>query len=152
MNGGDGVAEGSLHHAAVFLGGFDGLFQVPHVVQRVENPDDVDAVFNGLAAEGVHHIVGVVLVAQDVLAPEEHLELRVGQSLAELPQTLPGVLVEKAHARVERRAAPALQRPVADGVQHLTGGEHVLHPHPGGRLGLVCIPEDGVGDIQGLLR
>ncbi|CAN4041366.1 DUF1835 domain-containing protein, partial [Dysosmobacter welbionis] len=83
VDGGDGVAEGGLHHAAVLLGGLDGLLQVPHVVEGVEDPDDVDAVFNALAAEGVHHVIGVVLVAQDVLAPEEHLELRVGQGTAQ---------------------------------------------------------------------
>ena len=60
-------------HAAVLLGELDGGFQVAHIVQRIENTDDIDAVFNGLAAELLHHVVGIVLVAQDVLAPEQHL-------------------------------------------------------------------------------
>ena len=151
VDGGDGVGEGGLHDAAVLLGGLDGLLQVPHVVEGVEDADDVDAVLNGLAAEGVHHVVGVVLVAQDVLAPEEHLQLGVGQVLAQGPQPLPGVLLQKAHAHIEGGAAPALQGVVADGVQHLAGGEHVLDPHTGGGLGLVGVTEDGVRDLQGLI-
>ena len=151
VDGGDGVAHGSFHHAAVLFGGADGLLQVAHVVEGVEDADDVDAVFNGLAAEGIHHVVGVVLVAQDILSPEEHLKLGVGQSLAQCPQPLPGVLVQKAHARVEGGAAPALQGPVADGVQDLAGREHILQSHAGGRLRLVGVPEDGVCDIQGFV-
>ena len=152
MDGRDGVGKRAFHHAAVLLGGLDGLLQISDIVQSVENADDVDAVFDGLPAEGIHYVIGVVLVAQDVLAPEQHLQLGVGQGLAELPQPLPGVLVQKAHAGVEGGAAPALQGPVADGVQHLAGGEHILHPHAGGRLGLVGVTKDGVCDIQGLVR
>ena len=93
MDGGDGVGQGSLYHAAVLLGGSDGLLQVAHVVECIEDPDDVDAVLNAFGAEGVHHVVGVVFVAQDVLAPEEHLQLRVGKSPAQLPQPIPGILL-----------------------------------------------------------
>ena len=81
VNGGDGVGQGGLHLAAIFLCGLYGLLQVAYIVQSVENTDDVDAVFNGFATEGIYHIVGIVLVAQDILAPEEHLQLGVGQTL-----------------------------------------------------------------------
>ena len=33
--------------STVLLGGLDGLLQIAHVVERVENADDVDAVFDG---------------------------------------------------------------------------------------------------------
>lgn len=152
VDGGDGVAHGGLHLAAVLPGGLDGLFQIPHIVQRVENADDVDAVFNGLAAEGVHHVVGIVLVAQNVLATEQHLQLRVLHVLADGPQPLPRVLVQKAHTGVEGGAAPALQRVVADGIQHFQRGEHIRRGHTGGRLRLVSVPEDGIRNEQGLVR
>ena len=152
VDGGDGVAHGGLHLAAVLPGGLDGLFQIPHIVQRVENADDVDAVFNGLAAESVHHIVGIVLVAQDVLATEQHLQLRVLHVLADGPQPLPRVLVQETHTGVEGGAAPALQRVVADGIQHFQRGEHIRRGHAGGRLRLVGVPEDGIRNEQGLVR
>ena len=152
VDGGDGVAHGGLHLAAVLPGGLDGLFQVPHIVQRVENADDVDAVFNGLAAEGVHHIVGIVLVAQNILATEQHLQLRVLHVLADGPQPLPRVFIQEAHTGVEGGAAPALQRVVADGIQHFQRGEHILRGHAGSRLRLVSVPEDGIRNEQGLVR
>ena len=33
------AGQGSLHDAAVLLGGLDGLLQVPHVVEGVEDAD-----------------------------------------------------------------------------------------------------------------
>ena len=152
VDGGDGVAHGGLHLAAVLPGGLDGLFQIPHVIQRVENTDDVDAVFNGLAAESVHHVISIVLVAQNILATEQHLQLRVLHVLADGPQPLPRVLVQKAHTGVEGGTAPALQRVVADGIQHFQRGEHIRRGHTGGRLRLVSVPEDGIRNEQGLVR
>ena len=148
VDGGDGVAEGGLHLASVLLGGLDGLLQVAHVVECIKNADNVDAVLHALAAEGVHHVVSIVLVAQNVLAAEEHLQLGVGQMLAQRPQTLPGVLLQKAHTDVKGGAAPALQAVVANGVQDLTGREHVLDGHAGGSLGLVGVTQDGIRDFQ----
>ena len=152
VDGGHGIAEGGLHLSAVFLGGLDGLLQIAHVVESVENADDVDAVFDGLAAEGVHHVVGVVLVAQNVLAAEEHLQLGVRQVGAQLTQPLPRILVQKAQAGVERGAAPALKRVISDRVENFAGGEHLLERHARGSLRLVCIAQDGVGDEKRLVR
>ena len=103
------IAQRRLDPALILLHRVDGLLQVPRVVQRVENSDHVDTVFDALLAERIHHVVCVVLVAQDVLTPEQHLQPRVRQRLTQLPQALPRVLAQKAHACVERRAAPALQ-------------------------------------------
>ena len=152
VDGGNGVRQGGFHNTAVLLRGADGLLQIAHIVERVENADDVDAVFDGLAAESIHYIVGIVLIAEDVLPAEEHLQLGVGQGLAQLAQALPRVFLQKAHTRIKGSAAPAFQRPIADRVQHLAGGQHVLHPHPGGCLRLVGVTQDGIGNIQGLVR
>ena len=69
-----------------------------------------------------------MLVAQDVLAAQEHLQLGVGQLLAELLQPLPGVLVEVAETDVKGGAAPALDGVVA---------------------GLVDLVQDGLVDVKG---
>ena len=152
VDGGHGIAEGGLHLSAVFLGRLNSLFQIADVVESVENADDVDAVFDGLGAEGVHHVVGVMLIAQDVLAPEQHLQFCVLHVLADGAQALPGVLPQKAHTCVKGCAAPALQGVVPDGVQGFQGGQHILDGHAGGRLGLVGVPEDGISNQQGLIR
>ena len=152
VNGGDGVGHSGLNGTAILDGGLDGLLQVAGIVQSVEDTDDVDTVLDGLGAEGIHNVVSVVLVAQNVLSTEQHLQLGVGHGLAQLTQTLPGIFVQEAHAGVEGCAAPALQRPVADGVQNFAGGDHILQTHTGGSLRLVCVTQDGISDIQGLVR
>ena len=152
MDGGHGVAEGGLHLSVVLLGGLDGLLQIADVVEGVEDADDIDAVLDALAAEGVHHVVGVVLVAQNVLAAEQHLQLRVLHVLADGAQALPRILFQKAHAGVKGSTAPALQRVVADGIQLLQRRQHVLDGHAGGRLRLVGVTQDGIGDQQGFIR
>ena len=121
MHRADGVAQRNLGPAAVLLHGLNSLAQVADVVQRIEDADDIDAVFDGLLAEFLDDIVGIVLVAQNVLAAEEHLQLRLGHVGLQGAQALPRVLVQEAHADVKRRTAPALQRPVAHVVQELAG-------------------------------
>ena len=91
----------------------------------------------------LHHVIVIVLVAQQVLATQQHLQLGVGHGLAELPQTLPGILVQVPQAAVEGSAAPALHG-VVTGLVH--GGQDALHigkGHTGGHQGLVGIPQDG---------
>ncbi|MPN29330.1 hypothetical protein SDC9_176783 [bioreactor metagenome] len=114
MDGRDRIGDGGLRKTAVLFYAADGLFHVSRVVQRVEDPDDVNAVFDGFCAEGVHHVVGVVSVAQNALSPKQHLQLRVGQVSAQCAEPFPWILVQIAHTRVKGRAAPAFQRVVTD--------------------------------------
>ena len=146
VHGAEGVAQGHLADAAVLLGGLDGRLQVAGIVQGIEDADDVDAVLDGQAGELIHHVVGVVAIAQYVLAAEQHLQLGVGQGFLQLAQAHPGILVQEAQAAVERRAAPALQGIIANLVQHLAGGQHVLGAHAGRSLGLVRVAKDGLGN------
>ena len=146
MDGADGVAHGHLRSAAVLLGGLHGGFHVADIVQRVEAADDVDAVFDALFDEELHHIVSIVLVAQQVLATQQHLQLGVGQTLAQDAQALPRVFVQEAQAAVEGRATPALQRVVADLVQLGKHGLHLGGGHTRGGLTLVAVAQNGIGN------
>ncbi|MNZ75478.1 hypothetical protein D3C78_939560 [compost metagenome] len=141
-----GVGNGAL---GVFAGGFhrfDGHAQVTHVVHGVEDAEHVDAVDRGLGDEGLDHVVAVVAVAQQVLAAQEHLQAGVRQRGAQLAQTLPRVFLEETYAGVERRAAPAFQRPVADFVELVADRQHVFGAHAGGEQRLVGVAQDGIGN------
>ena len=81
-----------------------------------------------------------MLVAQYVLAAEQHLQLGLGQRLFKFPEAHPGILVKEPQAAVKGRAAPALQGIEAGVVQYGAGGKHVLGAHTGGRLRLVRVP------------
>ena len=144
VNGALSVADGNLRHAAVFLDVLYSGLHVPGIVQGVENTNDINAVFDGLFAEGFHHVVGIMAVAQKVLSPKQHLQLGVGQTLFQGAQTLPGIFIQKAHAHVEGGASPAFQGPVADTVQKGQNGHHVLQFHAGSRLGLMGVAQNGI--------
>ena len=55
-----------------------------------------DAVADRALDELFHHVVRIVLVAQNVLAAQQHLQLGIRQGLAQLAQALPRILVQEA--------------------------------------------------------
>ena len=88
-----GVADAGLNMGTLLVGCLDGSLKVAGVVQRVKDTDDVDAVGNGLLDEVLDGVISVGTVAQHVLTAEQHLQLLVGEFLAQDAQTLPGILV-----------------------------------------------------------
>ena len=110
--GRDGVFGG------IFLGRLKCGGDVAEVVQCVEDTQDVDAVLDGQFDELLDDIVMVVLVAEQVLAAQQHLQLGVGHGLADIAQSLPRILAQIAQAGIERCAAPAFHGVIA-GLVHL---------------------------------
>ena len=108
VNGACGVGDGAGGLSAGLHGLLYRDLEVVNIVERVENTDDINAVFYRAAHEAAHHVVAVMLVAEDVLSAQQHLELGIGHMRLYLAQSLPRVLVEKAQAHVEGCAAPAL--------------------------------------------
>ena len=72
-----------------------------------------------------------MLVSEDVLATQKHLERGLAADLLDPAEALPGVLPEEAHAYVERRPSPAFERVVSRVVDGLGDGEDVVRAHPG---------------------
>src|SRR5690606_29637044 len=62
--------DGTLRMAAGLLRGLDCRAHIAHVVERVEDADNVDSVSHRELAEGRHHIVGVVPVTDQILAAQ----------------------------------------------------------------------------------
>ena len=145
-----GVADGHLGKAAVLLHKLYRCLDVPGVVQSIENTHHINAVLQRLLNKGLYHIVSVMAVAQKVLAPQQHLQLGVGQALFQGAQALPGVFVQKAHAHVKGSAAPAFQGPVANAVQKGQHLHHVLQLHAGSRLRLVGVAQNGIHYLKGI--
>ena len=89
-----------------------------------------------------------MLVAENVLAPQEHLQRRLAADGLDLPEALPGIFAQEAHADVKRRPAPAFEGIVARRVDLFGDGENVVRPHARGPQRLVGIPQRGVGDAN----
>ena len=150
VHGAQGVADAALNMSTFLIGCLDGSLQVAGIVQRVENTDDIDAVGNGLLDEVLDGVICIGAVAQHVLAAEQHLQLLVGQLLAQDAQTLPGVLIQETDAAIERSAAPALHREVRDLVHLGQDRAHFIHRHTGSQQRLVSIAQDDFRDLDGL--
>ena len=145
-----GVADSSLHHATVLFDKLHGSFHVPGIVQCVENTHHVDAVLNGLLAECLHHVVGVVAVAQDVLATEQHLQAWCWEGPSSGCAAAPRGLRSKSAYTHQRWRRPALQGPIPNAVQNGQDRDHVLNLHAGSSLGLVCVTQDGIHYLKGI--
>ena len=103
------IGNGRLH---VFLAGFhfaDGAFHVTHIVEGIENPEDVDSVGGRSFDELIEHVVGIMPIAHEVLSPQQHLQLGFRHRGAEGTQPFPGILFEETQAGVEGCAAPNFQ-------------------------------------------
>ena len=148
VHGACGIGERAFGDFAAFLDRFDGELHVAGVVEGVEYAEYVDTDFGGVLYKGDKDIIGIVLVAEDVLPAKEHLEPGVGHMLLYGANPVPGALAQVAHARIESRAAPALDRPVADLVELLEDWRHVLRAHAGRQERLVRVAQDGVGDFE----
>ena len=148
-----GVAHGGLQQLVLAEHLLHGHLHARHPVQGVEDAEHVDAALGGLLHEGAHQIVGIVGVAHQIGAAQQHLERDVGDLLPQQAQALPRGLVEEAVGHVEGGAAPHFQREaVPQDIGHTVGAlDHVAGTHTGGQQALVGVPHGGVGEQQLLL-
>ena len=144
----DGVGHGALGVPVDLQGRLDRGLQVAQVVHGIEDAEDVDAVLRRPLDKPADHVIGIVPVAEDVLAAKEHLLRGVGHGRLQGSQALPGVLTEVADAGVESCAAPGLERPVADLVELLGDRQHVVQAHAGREQGLMGVAQDDLGNRE----
>ncbi len=146
MDRADGVTDGGFR---MFAAGFhfaDGPIEIPHVVKGVEDAEDIDAVRGRPFDEPLHHVVGVMAIADQVLSAQQHLELGVGHGGPQGPEPFPGIFFEEAQAGVESGAAPDFQRPIADPIKLLRDGQHVFRAHARRQQRLMAVPQRDIRD------
>ena len=146
-----GVADAGLYMSTLLVGCLDGSLQIAGVVQSIKNTDDVDTVCNGLLYEILDSVIGVGAVAQHILAAEQHLQLLVGQLLAQDAQTLPRILIQETDAGIERSTAPALNGEIRNLVHFGQDGAHFVHRHTGGQQRLMGVTQDNLSNLNGFL-
>jgi len=146
VGGGDGVRDRTLEVPADVFDGRHRPLHVPDIVERVEDPEDLDSVLDGGRDKPVDNVVGIVAVSDQVLATEEHLDAGVRKALLQAAEALPGVLGDIPDAGVEGRAPPRLDRPEACLVEQAGKGEHVLSPESSGNERLMGVPQGSIGD------
>ncbi len=144
-----GIAQRALGVRAVAAHRLQGGFHIARVVHGVKDAEDVHAVFHRAFDEAFHHVIGVMAVAEQVLAAQQHLQGGLRHGLFKLAQAQPRVFAEKADAGVKGGAAPALQRPVAHVVERGGNRQHIVKAQTGGEKGLVGVAQDDIGNGNG---
>ncbi len=141
------IRERDLRVPLLFVCRFHRCLQVPQVIKAVENTDDVNAVRNRLLHEIFHYIVRVMVVTQNILAAEKHLQLRVFKTGTQLAEPLPRVFFQKAQGSVKRCPTPALHRMVSHFVHLVYNRQHLLGGHSCRNQGLMGIAQNSLCNL-----
>ncbi|CQI67154.1 Uncharacterised protein [Salmonella enterica subsp. enterica serovar Typhimurium str. DT104] len=144
-----GVGECALGVRAVAAYCLQGGFHIARVVHGIEDAEHVHAVFHCPLNEAFHHVIGVVAVAEQVLAAQQHLQGSLRHGFFELAQAQPRVFAEKTNTGVKGGAAPALQRPVAHVIERGGNRQHIVKAQAGGEQRLVSVTQDDIGNGNG---
>ena len=89
-----------------------------------------------------------MVVAQQILAAQQHLQLGVFHVGFDFAQPLPRILVQVTQAAVECRTAPAFDRMIAGLVHIVQYGFKIVKRHTGCDQRLLCIAQHGFGDVH----
>ena len=124
----------------------NGRAKITHVVQRVEDSEDVDSVDGRAFDEPLNHVIGVVTISEYVLPTKQHLLRSARHRRLQSPDPLPRVLSEVANARIEGGAAPGLQRPESHLIEFRGDGKHVVDTKARCKQRLVGVTQNDVGN------
>ena len=145
---GQGVADAALDVLAGFLDGPEGRLEVSRIVNRIENPEDVQTAFACVEAELSHDVISIVSVANDVLTAKEHHQFGVGHQLSQLYQSRPGVFIQKSGRYVKGGTTPDFHAEPTNFIHRFRNGDHVLRSHSGRQRRLVTITKSCIRDLK----
>ncbi len=143
----DRIDERALRMSAGSLRGLHGTFDVADIIESVEDTDDIDAVGDTALDEFRDHIIGIVVVAEDILPAEEHLEFRILDMLADRAKAFPRIFVQIAQAGIESSTAPGFQGIKTTLIQRFQDRKHIADAHPCRAQGLMPIAKDSFNDL-----
>ena len=111
VDGTHGVANRGFDMLAALFDHLHGGFDVPDIVQRVEDPKHIDAMFGGSLNKFFQDVVGVMTVADDVLSADKHLKAGIRHRGAKGSESFPGVFLKKPQTGVKGCSTPDFKRP-----------------------------------------
>ena len=121
---------------------------VAQIVQRIKNTDDIHAVLDALADKTAHGIIRIMVIAEQVLTAQQHLQLGVLHVRFDLAQTLPRVLIQIAQAGIEGRTAPALNRVIPGLIHLIENALEILKRHSRRNQRLLRVTQHRFGDVH----
>ncbi|GFI30392.1 hypothetical protein IMSAGC013_01782 [Lachnospiraceae bacterium] len=74
------IGKSNLCMTFFFVGCGNCSLQIAQVIQAVKNTDDINSVCNGFLYKILYHVICIRTVTQNILSPEQHLQLGVLKS------------------------------------------------------------------------
>ena len=142
------VADCAGSDCAVFQRFVHSNLNVAHVVECVENTNDVNTVFNGLFHEHTNDIVGIMFISQKVLTAKQHLQFHVRAFCTDFAKPLPRIFVEVAQAGIKCCAAPALERIVTRFVHCFQDSLKIFKGKPCCNEGLIRVTKHSLSELD----
>ena len=102
--------------------------QISNIVQCIKNTEYTNAMLRSLSYESTNHIIRIVVVTQQILATQQHLDRSIQMCLQGI-KTLPRILIQETQASIISCTAPCLKSIVADFVQGRKHWQHLLGTH-----------------------
>ena len=124
---------------------FNGHLEIIHVIEGVENSDDINSVADRCPDKTPNNIIRVVLIAKNVLAAQKHLQLGVGHVFTNLAETLPRILIQEAQANVKRGTAPDFAGIKTRFIHRVEDRLHLVIAEPRGNQALACVTQGSLG-------
>ena len=147
MNRAHGVIHFDVRFAAELFHRLGRRLDVSKIVGRLENAKHVHAVGDGALDEFVDDLIRVGPVGENVLPAQQHLQFRLRHHRFDTPQPLPRIFIEVAHANIERRAAPDLDRIKAAIIDGRAQRQQIVGRDARRELALLPIARRQIGDL-----
>ena len=142
------VTDTALCMAACLEAFVYGGLDVAQIVQRIENTDDIHAVLDALADKTAHGIIRIMVIAEQVLTAQQHLQLGILHVRFDLAQTLPRILMQIAQAGIKGRTAPALNRVITGLIHLIENALEILKRHSRRNQRLLRVTQHRFGDVH----
>ena len=123
---------------------------ISEVVHRIEYAEHVDPVCGRTLDKRVNDVVGIMPVAENILAAKEHLKTSIGHCFANKAKPFPGIFPQISNAGIESSSSPNFGGPVADAIQFFANRQKICDAHTRGQQRLVSVAEHKFGDAKGL--
>ncbi len=129
MHGTRRIANHPLCVLPCLFGCLYGSGNIPQIIQRVENTEDIHPVLGRALYKSLHHIIREVRVLHNILPAQKHHMRRLRRLLLDGIQAIKRKLSQESQPGVNRRPTPCLKRPKTQCIQILQRGKHLGCSH-----------------------
>ena len=135
----------------MLLDGFRGTLMVALVIHRIEDAKDINAYLHGLFHKGIHHVIGVVAIGNQILTSQEHRQRSVGHESFQGARPLPGIFTQETVGHIECGPTPDLHAVETTLVHFLGHPLHIRGAHASREDGLLAIAKGSIAYLNRIL-